>query len=182
MLGHRLVCTVLLVVGTAACGPLAGAPNPPETPFPTAQRPLLRKQVRDLRAEVDRLTHLLPNRQITERKVLDDHERACYFHDPDDPTRGPTTHNWEYAVRVGFDDSTTAAERDDAVKEQLRKDGWTLGSGYGGDLVAVKRGMYLEILLSVGTHGPQAIRGFSRCVRADGKIMTPEIPATRSPR
>jgi hypothetical protein len=156
-ISRRPLAAGLLVLAVSACGPLVGSPNPTPTPLPTSKLPLLRKQARDLKSSITRVTHVYSAGVVTARDVLDDHKSACYFHDPDDPVLGGTTLNWEYAVRVEFGGPDRDGAHELAFENALRADGWRLGTGFG-QLVAVKKGMYLEILTTRGTGGPSRPR------------------------
>ncbi|WP_141577711.1 hypothetical protein [Actinomadura sp. WMMA1423] len=174
--------TVLLALAAASCGNLVASPDLPPSPFPGAKRPLLNRQAAAVRTAVDALTGAVPAEGRTGRTVLRDHEHQCRFHDPDDPRRAPAVLNWEYSVRLEYRGPDGAAGRDTALKDRLRLGGWALGDD-SGKLVAVRRGMYLEILLSGTTgDGTLVVGGFSRCVDASGKITPADPPVSPTAR
>ncbi|MEU8117616.1 hypothetical protein AB0C21_02790 [Spirillospora sp. NPDC049024] len=174
--------TVVLALALTSCGNLVASPDLPPSPFPSAKRPLLHRQATAVRTAVDGLAGVVPAEGRTARTVLRDHDHQCRFHDPDDPERAPAELNWEYAVRLEYRGPDGAAARDAAVKERLRGDGWALGDD-AGKLIAVRRGMYLEILLSGTTgDGTLVIGGFSRCVDAAGKVTSADPPISPTAR
>ncbi|WP_067804474.1 hypothetical protein [Actinomadura formosensis] len=173
---------VLLAPVITSCGNLVASPNLSPSPFPSSKRPLLHRQAAAIRTVVDGLAGAVPAGGRTARTVLRNHEHQCRFHDPDDPGRAPAVLNWEYAVRLEYTGTDGAAGRDAALKDRLRRDGWALGDDFG-KLIAVRRGMYLELLLSGTTgDGTLVIGGFSRCVDADGKVTAADPPISPTAR
>lgn len=170
------VLGVVLLLPIAACGNFTASPDLRPSPFPSAKRPLLQRQAAAIRGAVDGLVGAVPAGGRTSREVIRDHEAPCRVHDPDDPEPAPAALLWNHAVRVEHAGTAGAAERDAALKERLRRDGWRLGDDFG-TLIAVRGRMYLKILLSAGTGtGTLVIDGFSGCVRANGEVAPADPP------
>ncbi len=169
---------VLLMV-TVACGDFASAPTAAPRTFPADAEATLALEAGLLHHSVDDLLAVLPRRVVAQRTPQDDRRQGCFPEDINNPHPGPLIVKWVYAAHVQLPETSNAAENANAsLIERLRHAGWTLG--WDNDtLVASNGGRYMEINLAGPAHDGITIRGNSRCVHADGKIIDSVPPPTR---